>query len=160
MAGLVGSKATTSHTSRLTNMEDYCQVEGSPERPGVPSVTMSRTPGLQMRRTQYKRRPRFGDKLPGRPTRTARIDIPKSQRKINRLYKQYHEMLPKLSRAEAMALCRAFKYSYSTHLMRKYQHRKPKLEEVILVVGWIKAGKPVKVNRRRLTVASLFFAGR
>jgi|GEM_PF-6002469 len=115
---------------------------------------------MEVRRTQYRRVPRFGDKLPGRPTRTAKIDIPKSQRKITRLYKQYHELVPKLTRAEAMALCRALKYTYSTFLMRKYRHRKPKLEEVILVVGWIKAGKPVTINRRKLTIASLFFAGR
>jgi len=131
------------------------------ERPGVPCISIRRDTGLVMRRAQSGRRPRFGDNLPGRPSHTATIEIPKTQRKIKTLYKKYYEILAKLRYGEAMSLCRGlrargFKYSYSTYLMRRYGHRQARLQEVIAVVDWFKAGKPTTINKRKLTIASLF----
>jgi hypothetical protein len=140
-------------------MEPY-QAEttkGPPARPGIPTISMSRETGIEMRRPQYRRQPRFGDKLPGRPAHIAVIEIPKTQRKIDKLCRKYYQILPKLTYGEAMSLCRALRCSYSTYLMRRYGHRRPRLEEIILVVNWYKAGKPTVVTKRKLTIASLFF---
>ena len=54
-----------------------------------------------------------------------------------------------------MSLCRALGYSYSTFLARKYLHRKPRLEEVILTVWWYKHGKPVRFRKHKYTMSFL-----
>jgi len=95
----------------------------------------------------------IGDILAGRPYLVA--NIPTESWEFEELKIKYHEILNKLTYKEAMALCRAFDYSYSTFLMRKYGHRHPRFEEVILTVNWYRNGKPVVAKKHRI-VASLF----
>jgi hypothetical protein len=98
----------------------------------------------------------FGDTIGGRPTHTAIIGIPKSEKRIKKLRNRYQKILWKLSYTEARAICRALNYSKSTFIARKYGHRPPRLEEVIAVINWFNAGKPMTKNKHVLTEAVLF----
>lgn len=133
--------------------------ERPPERPGIPSIRIRRDTGLVMRRSRYTGQPQFGDNLPGRPYHTANLQIPTTQEEIDQLYDEYYGVLAELHYGEAMSLCRALRYSYSTYLMRRYKHRKAKLPEVVMVVGWYRSGKPMIVKKHKLTIASLFHGG-
>lgn len=101
---------------------------------------------------------RDGAVLGGRPYLKAhipRMDIPGDAVQFEKTRLEYYKIINKLSYQEAMALCRALGYSRSTFKCRKYGHRKPTLEEVILVVYWYKCGKPM-VYKKHKHVASLF----
>jgi len=88
---------------------------------------------------------------PGRPYFVAHIPI--TPWEFEELELKYYDIIRKLKYREAMAWCRGFGYSYATYLMRRYHHRQPRLEEVILTVGWYDAGKPVQ-RKNRKTIAS------
>lgn len=127
------------------------------EQPGTPYISISTDTRVETHRGQDKRQPNFGDTIAGRPYLTANLQIPTTQERIDELYSEYYEILPSLTYREAMSLCRAFGCSYSTYLMRRYKHRKARLPEVVLVVNWYRAGKPVIASKHKLTVASLLF---
>jgi len=88
---------------------------------------------------------------PGRPYFVAHIPGPCE---FEELELKYYDVIRGLSYREAMAWCRGFGYSYSTYLMRRYVHRRPRLEEVILTLGWYQDGKPVQ-RKNRTSVASV-----
>jgi len=88
---------------------------------------------------------------PGRPFYIAHI--PMNTWELEELKLKYYDILGDLKYREAMAWCRGFNYSYTTYLMRRYRHRRPRLEEVILTVGWYDAGKPVQ-RKNRKSIAS------
>lgn len=69
------------------------------------------------------------------------------------LRQRFYDIMVNLTYKEAMAWCRAFGYSYATYLMRRYQHRSPKMEEVIMTVEWYDNGKPM-TRKNRTTVAA------
>jgi len=100
---------------------------------------------------KYGGRPRLNVVPPGRPFYVAHMPV--APWEFEELKLKYYDIIKDLSYREAMAWCRAFGYSYNTYLMRKYMHRRPRLEEVILTVGWYDAGKPVQ-RKNRKTVAS------
>jgi hypothetical protein len=131
----------------------------SERTPGASVSITDHKGGMAMGRVPRRCQHHFGDKLPGRPTHTAELAMPKTSRQIKRLYNRYYKILRALHYGEAQALCRGLKCSYSTFLMRKYEHRRPKLEEVIAVVTWDKSGRPTVANKRRLTRALLFGIG-
>ena len=98
-----------------------------------------------------------GQKLRRKPGQSAtgyvgrpylRADMPVSSVEFHDLRMKYYDIIRRLSHREAMAICRALNYSYSTFLMRKYCHRQPKLEEVILVTDWFDRGKPTITKQR------------
>ena len=93
---------------------------------------------------------RFNIVPPGHPYFVAHIPVGPGE--FAQLYFKYYDIMVGLTYREAMAWCRAFGYSYTTYLMRRYQHRSPKLEEIILTIGWYDAGKPVE-RRDRTTIA-------
>lgn len=78
---------------------------------------------------------------PGRPYFVAHIPDPLE---FEDMRMRFYAIMLNLTHQESMAWCRGFGYSHSTYLMRRYQHRKPKLEEVIITVGWYDIGKPVE----------------
>ena len=82
---------------------------------------------------------------PGRPYFVAHIPDPLE---FGDMRKQFYDIMRTLTYKEAMAWCRGFGYSYSTYLMRRYQHREPKMEEVIITIGWYDDGKPVERKTR------------
>jgi len=127
----------------------------TPEEPEIPFLKLVNQLGLQ--RAQGKKMLRDGWDLPGRPYHTIAdtIDINASYDKFEKLRFKFVEIIGGLTYSEAMAWCRAFNYSYSTYLMRRYGHRQPSLEEVLITINWFDNGKPVKVNKRRY-IASLF----
>jgi len=79
---------------------------------------------------------------PGRSYYIAHM--PSTTEEIKELRQRFNEIMKELSCREARAWCRGFGYSWSTFLMRKYRHRAPKLEEIIITCAWIDAGKPVE----------------
>ena len=91
---------------------------------------------------------------PGRPYYIARM--PATTEEIKELRQRFNEIMMELSCREARAWCRGFGYTWSTFLMRKYRHRAPKLEEIIITCAWIDAGKPVE-KKASHSIAS--FAG-
>ena len=111
--------------------------------------------GVESKRPR-RRHKNFGDTIGGRPTQTAIIGIPKTEKRIKKLRKRYQKILWELSYTEASAICRALHYSKSTFIARKYGHRPPRLEEVIAVINWFNAGKPMAKNKHVLTTAVLF----
>jgi hypothetical protein len=88
---------------------------------------------------------------PGRPYFVAHV--PADIDECDKLRRRFYDIMPRLTYREQMAWCRAFGCSHVTYLMRRYQHRKPSLEEVIITVAWYDAGKPVE-RRNRHTVAA------
>lgn len=86
---------------------------------------------------------------PGRPYFVAHMPTPLE---FDELKLKYYDIMAELTHKEAMAWCRGFGYKWSTFLMRRYQHRRPKMEEVILTIGWYDDGKPVQ-RRNRYTFA-------
>jgi hypothetical protein len=87
---------------------------------------------------------------PGRTYFVAHIPIESWEFEALRI--KYQEILQELTYREAIAWCRGLGFKWSTFLMRKYRHRAPRLEEIILTVGWYDAGKPVQ-RKNRHTVA-------
>lgn len=79
---------------------------------------------------------------PGRSYYIAQF--PTSMEEIKELYHRFNEIIKELSYREAQAWCRGFGYKWSTFLMRKYRHRSPTLEEIIITCAWVDAGKPVE----------------
>ena len=75
---------------------------------------------------------------------------------IGELRQRFNEIMKELSYREARAWCRGLSRTWSTFLMRKYQHRSPTLEEIIVTCAWVDAGKPVE-KRDSHSIAS--FAG-
>ena len=69
--------------------------------------------------------------------------LPSTPEEIAELYQRFDEIINSLTYREAMAWCRGWQRSYSTYLARKYHHRKPSLEEVIITCQWADDGKPV-----------------
>ena len=131
-------------------------IEPLAEQPGIPYISIRAETGVEIKKVRHKGQPDFGDTIGGRPYLTADLGTSLTPEAIADLYKEYHDILPELSYKEAMALCRSLNYTHSTFLMRRYKHRKAKLSEVILVVSWYRAGKPVIVNKHKLSEASLF----
>lgn len=131
-------------------------IEPFAEQPGTPYVSIGDETGVEIEKGQYKAQPDFGDTIGGRPYLTANLGTSLTPETIANLYREYHNILSELCYKESMALCRSLNYTRSTFLMRRYKHRKAKLSEVILVVSWYRAGKPVIVNKHKLTEASLF----
>jgi len=125
----------------------------------APSIRMSQPIELALERAQRKRHPHFGDILPGRPSPAADLPIPTNRREIERLYAEYDSVVEELPYAEGMALVRAFGYTKSTWLARRYKHRKPRLPEVVLTLTWVRNGKPVISHRRRLTAELVWGRG-
>ena len=103
---------------------------------------------------QLEKRVYHGDDLPGRPFAVA--TIPKDREEIVKLRFKYQEIVNQLTYQEAMALMRALDKTWSTFLMRKYGHRPPSLEEVILTIQWFDSGKPIQFNKQHREIASLW----
>jgi hypothetical protein len=118
----------------------------------IPSIRMGQPTGMALKPPQRKRR-HFGDILPGRPCPAADLPIPTDRREIEELYQEYYLVLEQLCHSEGIALMRAFGYTKSTWLMRRYRHRKPRLPEVVATLAWVRSGKPVISHKRRLTAA-------
>jgi hypothetical protein len=70
--------------------------------------------------------------------------MPATMEEIKELRQRFNEIMNELSYREARAWCRGFNRKWSTFLSRKYGHRKPKLEEIIITCAWVDAGKPVE----------------
>lgn len=119
------------------------------------SISIRREAGVELERA-HGTQPRFGDILPGRPCPAANLPIPTERREIEELYAEYDSVVEQLRYREGMALMRAFGYTKSTWLMRRYKHRRPRLPEVVLTVNWFRSGKPVISHKRRLTAELLF----
>jgi hypothetical protein len=90
---------------------------------------------------------------PGRPYFVAHIPIHPTE--IEHLRLRFYDIMAELTYREQMAWCRGFGYSHATYLMRRYQHRNPSLEEVIITCAWDDNGRPVE-RKNRLSVA-LFY---
>jgi hypothetical protein len=115
-----------------------------------------------------KRKPPFLIELMGKPAKKQGPNVvppgrayyvaymPTSMQEINELRQRYNEIMKELSYCEAQAWCRGFNCTWSTYLMRKYQHRAPTLEEIIITCAWVDAGKPVE-KKASHSIAS--FAG-
>jgi hypothetical protein len=88
---------------------------------------------------------------PGRPYLVAHI--PTNPDEFEQLRLRFYDIMTELTYREAMAWCRAFNYTWSTFLMRKYQHRKPSLEEVVLTCAWDDNGRPVERKNRYIVAA-------
>jgi len=91
---------------------------------------------------------------PGRAYYIAQM--PTTMEEIKELRQRFNEIMKELSYPEARAWCRGFNRTWSTYLMRKYQHRAPTLEEIIITCAWVDAGKPVE-KKASHSIAS--FAG-
>lgn len=70
--------------------------------------------------------------------------MPVNMVEIKELRQRFDEIMKELSYREARAWCRGFGCKWSTFLMRKYRHRAPTLEEIIVTCAWVDAGKPVE----------------
>jgi len=129
--------------------------EETPEESEIAFLRVANQLGLQ--RVQKTKNIQDGLALPGRPYHTINdlIDINASYNEFDKLRLRFGEIIRGLTYSEAMAWCRAFNYTYSTYLMRRYGHRQPSLEEVLITINWFNNGKPVEVNKRRYT-ASMF----
>jgi len=93
-----------------------------------------------------------GEIIGGRPYLEAHIPImnmPLSAEQIEDFREKYSRIIQELNYQEQGAWCRAFGYKRSTYLARKYQHRQPKLEEVILTLYWYENGKAVKYRKHK-----------
>lgn len=123
----------------------------TPEESEIPFLRVAKQLGLQ--RIPQKRKPQY-DALPGRPVAVA--DIPTDRDSIHDMRWRYQEIVQGLSYQEGMALMRAFGKTWSTFLMRKYAHRSPSLEEVIVTIRWFNCGKPIHLNKQHKNIASFF----
>jgi len=103
---------------------------------------------VQLARSQAKKQSSHNVVPPGRPYFIAHIPDPME---FWDMRKRFYDIMLNLTYKEAMAWCRGFGYSYSTYLMRRYQHRGPKMEEVIITIGWYDDGKPVERRTRNHT---------
>ena len=70
--------------------------------------------------------------------------MPATMEEIKELRQRFNEIMKELTYREARAWCRGFDRKWSTFLMRKYGHRAPTLEEIIITCAWVDAGKPVE----------------
>ena len=125
--------------------------EETPEESEITFLRAANQLGLQ--RIPRKKGPQY-DALPGRPVAIA--DIPTDWETIHDIRQRYQEIVKGLSYQEGIALMRAFNKTWSTFLMRKYGHRPPSLEEVIVTVRWFDNGKPIHFNKHHLNIASIF----
>ena len=135
--------------------------EEEPDDDGPERGREARTRASSLRRFTLKRthkatrrQRRDGEIIGGRPYLVAHIpgmDIPGDAQEFREFRERYHEILQGLTYQEQQAWCRAFKVSRSTFLGRKYGHRDPKLEEVILTLYWWKLGKPTRYHKHRYT---------
>ncbi|MCJ7654210.1 MAG: hypothetical protein MUO97_02725 [Dehalococcoidia bacterium] len=91
---------------------------------------------------------------PGRHIYIAQM--PTTMEEIKELRQRFNEIMKELSYREARAWCRGMNRTWSTFLARKYGHRAPTLEEIIVTCAWVDAGKPVE-KKASHSIAS--FAG-
>lgn len=124
----------------------------TPEETELPFLRLAKQLGSQ--RIPQKKRAQHGNDLPGRPFAVA--TIPQDWWAIEQARFRYSEIIHGLTYQEAMALMRALDRTWSTFLMRKYGHREPSLEEIILTIQWFDSGKPIQITKHHLKIASLF----
>ena len=125
--------------------------EGSEREAQARSSSLRRSTLRRVHKVKPRQR-RDGEIIGGRPYLVAHIpgmDVPGDAQEFREFRERYYEILQGLTYQEQQAWCRAFKVSRSTFLCRKYGHREPKLEEVILTLYWYKLGKPTKYHKQK-----------